>query len=124
MIREHKVSLWLGSFESVAEFNAFINVAYDENGNQIPSKFQETFEIKKYDMDAIETDWIDERVDNVEELLEGFSADEEIIPAFKEMLKDRDIKMYNSIILLYRYEYDGEKTHESNMDFIGVVDGY
>ncbi len=55
-VKENKVSLWLGYYENADDFKNCIKVSYDEDGNYIPSNFQESYTIKKYDLDAIETD--------------------------------------------------------------------
>lgn len=38
----------------------------------IASKFQEDYAIKRYDLDAIESDWISDRCSDVRTLLTGF----------------------------------------------------
>ena len=58
MVKENKVSLWLGFYENADDFKNYIKVSYDEDGNYIPSNFQESYAIKSYDLDAIESDWI------------------------------------------------------------------
>ena len=75
MIKNDRVSLWLGYFETPEEFSEYVDVKYDEDGNCIRSFFQEEFGILRYDTDAVERDWIASRCDNVQALLEGFSCD-------------------------------------------------
>ena len=106
MIRENRVSLWLGFFQSKQEFMSYIEVAYDEDGNFIPSKFQNDYAIDEYDLDAIESDWISEKCSDVKSLLAGFSEDKIIIPQFNKLLKNEKIENYNSIVLLYNYDYE------------------
>ncbi len=84
MEKENKVSLWLGFYENADDIKRYIKVSYDEDGNYIPSNFQETYAIKKYDLDALESDWISEQCSDVELLLAGFSGDYEIIPQLKK----------------------------------------
>ena len=74
MIRENRVSLWLGFFQSKQEFMSYIEVAYDEDGNFIPSKFQNDYAIDEYDLDAIESDWISEKCSDVKSLLAVLSV--------------------------------------------------
>lgn len=121
MIKENKVSLWLGLFENADEFKDYIEVLYDEDANYIPSKFQKKYGIKKYDLDAIESDWISDRCSDAESLLTGFSGDYEIIPQFQEMLKNKNIENYNSIILLYNFEYDGSNYIDEKLQYIGCA---
>lgn len=122
MIKENKVSLWLGFFENMDDFKNYIKVTYDEDGNYIHSNFQESYGIKKYDLDAIESDWISEKCFDVESLLTGFSGDYEIIPQFKKMLEHRNIENYNSILLLYNFEYMSSDCIDEKLEYIGCAD--
>ena len=105
MIKSNKVSLWLGKFETSDEFYEYVDVKYDEDGNYIKSVFQEEFEITRYDLDASEKDWILERCEDIDSLLAGFSYDDEIIPKFAKIIENKRLKEYNSIFLLYSFEY-------------------
>ena len=122
MIKENKVSLWLGFYENAEDFKSYIKVSYGEDGNYIPSEFQENFGIKKYDLDGIESDWILERCSDVDSLLAGFSRDYEIIPQFQKILECKNIQNYNSIVLLYNFEYTGVDYVDGNLEYIGCVD--
>ena len=122
MIKRNKVSLWLGLFENAEDFKDYIKVSYDEDGNYIPSKFQESYCIKRYDLDAMESDWISERCSDVESLLMGFSGDDEIIPKFQKMLENKKIEDYNSIVLLYNFEYMNVEYMDEKLEYIGCVE--
>lgn len=121
MIKKNKVSLWLGKFTTSDEFARYVDIKYDEDGNYIKSTFQEDFAIARYDLDASEKDWISERCDDIETLLAGFSCDYEIIPKFEKLISNEKLSEYNSILLLYNFEY--EKAYKNKrMDYIGCVD--
>ena len=122
MIKENKVSLWLGTFGDEDAFNQYIEVKYDDDGNMVPSAFQRDFQIKQYDQDAIESDWIADRCNTVKDLLAGFTCDEEIIPVAENLMHGEDISQLNSIVLIYNFEYDGEQPYNSNLKFIGSID--
>lgn len=123
MQKEGKVSLWLGSFSDEESFREFMEIKYTDDGDSIPSKFKEQFKIEYYDIDFSEVDYMEEQSNNLEVLLKGFSNDYEIIPKLKEKY---DEHMYNSIVLLYDFEYDANKINYKNenniLDFIGCVD--
>ena len=123
MIKKNMVSLWLGKFDSSYEFDEYVDMKFDEDGNYINSNFQKEFSILSYDLHSIEKDWIDNTCNSVEELLYGFSYDEIIIRKFKDVIKCKDLSKYNSILLLYNYEYE-EKYLKTKlmMDYIGCVD--
>ena len=123
MQKEGKVSLWLGNFNNEKTFREFMEIKYTDDGDSIPSKFKKQFKIDYYDIDFSEIDYMDEKSNDLEVLLEGFSNDYEIIPKLKE---NYDGNMYNSIVLLYDFEYDSNKINYKNenniLDFIGCVD--
>ncbi|MCR5837090.1 MAG: immunity 22 family protein [Lachnospiraceae bacterium] len=123
MIKNNKVSLWLGQFNTSEEFYAYADGKYDEDGNYIESEFQKEFGILQYDMDSIEKDWIFDKCDSLRDLLLGFSYDDEIISNFSNGCIIKDLHKYNSILLLYNFEYDNHnKSNDDKMDFIGCVD--
>lgn len=122
MITENKVSLWLGHFEEEGRFREYFKVSYDEDGNYIPSEFQKNFEIKKYDLYAVETDWLPQNCTDVRLLLQGFSGDEEIIPQFEKIIEASKVVEYNSIVLLYNFQYEAGIISDERMHFIGCVD--
>ena len=122
MIKENKVSLWLGFFENANKFKDYTEVFFDEDGNDIPSIVHKSFDIERYDMDRVECDWISDRCSTAESLLTGFSGDYEIIPQFSKMLEDKNIEKYNSIVLLYNFEYTGINRKSENFEFIGCAD--
>ena len=123
MQKEGKVSLWLGNFNNEKTFREFMEIKYTDDGDSIPSKFKKQFKIDYYDIDFSEIDYMQEKSNDLEVLLEGFSNDYEIIPKLKE---NYDGNMYNSIVLLYDFEYDSNKINYKNenniLDFIGCVD--
>ncbi|MBP3296181.1 MAG: immunity 22 family protein [Lachnospiraceae bacterium] len=121
MIKENKVSLWLGYFKTQEEFSDYLNISYDEDGNLRESQFQKDFSTGKYDLDGIETAWGTESCTDVQMLLEGFSGDEEIIPQFEKLIVKEELKKYNSIVLLYNYEYSGIE-EKNGLRFIGTAD--
>lgn len=121
MIKENKVSLWLGFFENADDFKNYIKISYDEEGNYIHSSFQEDYAIIKYNLDAIESDWISEKCFNAESLLAGFSGDYEIIPQFQNMLEHKNIQNYNSILLLYNFEYMHVDYIDDKLEYIGCA---
>ena len=124
MIKKNRVSLWLGQFNTNEMFDAYADGKYDEDGNYIKSEFQEEFEIVQYDMDSIEKDWISSQCDSLRDLLLGFSYDDQIISNFSNTcIINSDIHKYNSILLLYNFEYENHnKRNNVKMDFIGCVD--
>lgn len=123
MQKEGKVSLWLGNFNSEKTFREFMEIKYTDDGDSIPSKFKKQFKIDYYDIDFSEIDYMEEKSNDLEVLLEGFSNDYDIIPKLNEKYNGG---IYNSIVLLYEFEYDfneeNYKGDNNTLDFIGCVE--
>ncbi|WP_185966785.1 immunity 22 family protein [Clostridium sp. HBUAS56017] len=123
MQKEGKVSLWLGIFNDEETFRKFMEIKYTDDGDSIPSKFKKQFKIDYYDIDFSEIDYMEEKSNDLQVLLEGFSNDYEIIPRLNEKYSGG---MYNSIVLLYDFEYqhngDNYKNGDNELKFIGCVD--
>ena len=100
---EQVVTLWLGIFKSREDFYNYVYVAYTEDGDSIASQFEQDFELEYYDRDTVEKDWIENMEADLDVLLEGFSYDDQIIQQF-----NKTEKSYNSIILIYDFEYRGD----------------
>lgn len=123
---KNKVSLWLGYFNNFDELEKYTEINYDEDGDSIPSVFEREFKLGYYDRDLIEKDWIPNAEEGIKELLVDFSYDDQLIKQFV------DVKLsskYNTIILIYNYNYDEEERHVTSvnenaykLDFIGTAE--
>ena len=126
MRKENKVSLWLGNFESEEEFENYIYIDYDEDGDYIPSIFQKEFGISYYDEDFSELVWFSEKTKKFSTLLKDFSYSSQIIDLLKPMLGGVNIEEYNCVMLLYNYEHSNSDkdgvSKEHKVIFIGAGD--
>jgi hypothetical protein len=118
------VSLWLANItaEEIDEtLIEYLQFDYDENGNKYLSPFCADFEIADFDEDYREAGILDEPKHKVEDLLQGCSYDEEVITLFKEII-DPSLKLgqFNTVILLYNYNYHG-KVKQINNEVMNVV---
>lgn len=123
---KNDVSLWLGIFNNFDEVDKYTEIIYDEDGDSIPSVFEREFKLGYYDRDLIEKDWIQDTEDDIKELLVDFSYDDQLIKQFI------DVKLnskYNTIILIYNYNYDKDGRSVSSvnnsayqLDFIGTAE--
>src|SRR5699024_2383721 len=83
----------------------YTEIKYTDDGDSIPSEFEKEFKLGYYDRDLVEKDWISDADDNIDELLVDFSYDDQLISHFKK----EDLKFkYNTIILIYNYNYSEE----------------
>lgn len=123
MQKENYVSLWLGKIKSKKEMNKYLRIKYTRDGDFIPSKFAKDFMISRYDDDFREAEVLDDLSSNAYELLDGFSYDESIIPYFKNIIEKDLSDSYNTVILLYNFEYDDSVLEVNNeigyIKFIG-----
>ncbi|MCL2151749.1 MAG: immunity 22 family protein [Oscillospiraceae bacterium] len=119
------VSLWLGNMDLAEDLEQLMKVSYNEDGDYIPSEFANCFSIARYDEATREAEFYDEPQHTLEELLEGFSYDDVIIPELKKFQIKRNIEEYNCVVLLYDFKYEQELDiyeHENFFfEFIGSV---
>ncbi|ALC91648.1 hypothetical protein AM500_19050 [Bacillus sp. FJAT-18017] len=125
MEQEGYVSLWVGEFSSQENFEDYLYIEYTEDGDAIPSNFEEYFSIDYYDVDFREAVFFQQPVLNPTELLKGFSYDETILPKFHDMLVKNSPDRVNAVVLLYNFRYDPvtemKKGSGDRMQYIGAV---
>ncbi len=116
------VSLWLGNFKSYEEFEDYLSISYTEDGDAIPSKFEEEFNIDHYDKDFIETDYFGDEMRELPLILKGCSYEDKIIPRFVET-QGKDFSCgFNCIILLYNFHYSNSiANYMSCVKYFGSV---
>lgn len=108
MRKDDYVSLWLGNLDSPKSLEKYLKIKYTRDGDMIPSKFAKTFGIDRYDDDFREAKYFEEFQSEISEIFENFSYDHIIIKYFKNLVGDKLDKNYNTVILLYNFEYEGE----------------
>ncbi|MEF3305692.1 immunity 22 family protein [Paenibacillus sp. GYB003] len=122
MEQEGYVSLWVGKFKSNKDLQDYLSIAYTEDGDAIPSRFEQDFSIDYYDEDFREAEYFDGELNHFPMLLEGCSYDDIVIPNFVKTQGETLNYSVNSIILLYNFRYS-EKIHNhlSHVKYIGNV---
>ena len=110
------VSIWLGVCNSYDELDEYLTANYDDDGEAISSKFEEDYKLY-FDEDFREADVADEASDDLEVLLEGFSAYDTFINEVKTSLGNPLTQFYNSAILLYDFKYDSNILDIQHEDF-------
>lgn len=120
------VSLWVGNVQSSDELDRLLVVSYSDDGDFIPSIFANHFEIRRYDDAVREAEYYEEASDDLNQLLEGFSYDDEIVPRFDTLVEEELPNDINAVVLLYNFKYTGEiieATIQSNyLRFLGTVE--
>lgn len=124
------VSLWLANI-TVEEIDEtlieYLQFDYDEDGNKMLSPFCVDFEIADFDEDYREAGILDEPKCKVDDLLQGCSYEEEVIPLFKKLIDPSlSLEQFNTVILLYNYHYHGKVKHLNNevMNVVFIGAGY
>ncbi|MEH7341876.1 immunity 22 family protein, partial [Priestia megaterium] len=81
MEKQGIVSIWLGNIKNQKQLEKYVDLTYDEEGESVPSKFFEDFNIDmdETDEDFIEKAVLEEKSDEISVLLEGCSYEEVII---------------------------------------------
>ncbi|TVX94887.1 immunity 22 family protein [Cohnella terricola] len=126
METEGNVSLWIGNIQSAEDLDRLLAVSYSDEGDFIPSIFAEHFEIHRYDDEVREAEYYEEASNDLNQLLEGFSYDDEIVPRFDTLVQEELPNDINAVVLLYNFKYTGkiiEATIQSTyLRFLGTVE--
>ena len=126
MEQEGFVSLWVGNVQSSEELDRLLTVSYSDEGDFIPSIFAKHFEVRRYDDAVREAEYYEEASKDLNQLLEGFSYDDEIAPKFNTLVQEELPNGINAVILLYNFRYTGEiveATIQSNyLRYLGTVE--
>ena len=119
------VSLWLGHVKSEEVLKSITTPAYSDDGDYIPSYFESRFGFEHPNEWTKEISFVDEPAGILEELLEGVSYNDVIIPRSSAFSCEREIADYNSVLLYYDLEYSTKVkiVNEVNcrFEFIGSV---
>ncbi len=121
------VSLWAGCSESDEKLLDYISVDYSEEDSDdyYYSQFMKDFGIDDFDEDCVERIFLDNETDSIKYLLSGCSYEDKVIPEFEKIICNFPDKKYNSVILVYDMNYDGNITVAENkycrLRFVGTV---
>ncbi len=147
-MKMQKVSLWVGDFDNKEVLDDYIegkylDLGFDnwdidaimsdiENGTNtyqsdyVESIFNQKFSTDDHDQDFREVEFLGEKQKSLKVLLEGCSYDDQIIPNFIEIIDGAENIEGNTVVLLYDYEYTGEKLGDNgegySLKYIGCVD--
>jgi Immunity protein 22 len=114
--KQEAVSLWLVKAVTQQSLEDFLNVKYSNDGTYENSNFGNHFKVGYYNEGFKESEFFEEYSDKLEDLLEGFSYEENVIPRFMASIVNL-LEKFNCVIMLYNYEYSGEVL-EYNDNFI------
>jgi hypothetical protein len=118
------VSLWIGNSISEKALREYITAKYTEDGDAIDTEFEKDFSASYFDEDFVEAMFYEESSNTFKDLLEGCSYDDVVIPAFEQVYNYIN-ENYNTILLIYNYQYDGAVSISENnsvaLKFIGSV---
>ena len=124
MEKEGIVSIWLGISDSIKELQEYLQVYYSKEVDFINSKFEKDFNIQCFDEDLREINYLEQCSTSFGLILSQHSYSESIISNYINKFGDELDKKYNSIILLYDFDYMGsvkEASHEGLViKFIGT----
>ncbi|MDA2729872.1 immunity 22 family protein [Bacillus cereus] len=112
------VSIWFGNMQTQDQLDTYIDVTYDGEGDSIPARFFVDFNIDMIDVDAdfIEKEVLEEASDDISMLLTGCSYDDKILSRIKEVVELN--KSYNSIVLIYNFQYDNSVSNCEGFNFV------
>lgn len=114
------LSLWLCKTPSKDRLRQYLEIDYGDDEEEldiediyaVDFEMGHDFNIMWYDEDKLEISH--QENNNGWNLLQGHSFIESILPALKENCKDAMNGIYNSVIILYDFKYDGHITEVEN----------
>lgn len=126
MEKEGIVSIWIGISDSIKIFQEYLQVYYSEEIDFINSRFEKDFNIQCFDEDLREINYLEEPSKSFSFILSKHSYCESIISNYIHKFDDELDRKYNSIILLYDFDYLGsnkEIIHDNMIiKFLGTID--
>ncbi|MGE7875272.1 immunity 22 family protein [Bacillus paramycoides] len=121
------MSLWIGNFRTKQSLKEYVEINFDEVGDRIQSKFMRDFNLDfiDYNQDLLESTLIEDSTTSLTTLLSGSSYETEILSQFVEHYGEEFPEIYDSVIRLYDFEYDGDidevKFKSGNLVYMGSV---
>ena len=111
--KDNYVSLWLCKVNSEQKLEEYVDLDYDKVENdEIPFELGCDFLISWYDEDFLEISYRPE--DNGWDLLKEHSYMEDLLPGLIERFQDEVDDKFNSVILIYNLDYDGNVKEVEN----------
>lgn len=121
------MSLWIGNFRTKQSLKEYVEIKFDEVGDRTQSKFMRDFNLDfiDYNQDLLESTLIGDSTTSLTTLLSGSSYETEILSQFVEHYGEELPEIYDSVIRLYDFEYDGDidevKFKSRNLIYMGSV---
>ncbi|PGD54293.1 hypothetical protein COM40_21320 [Bacillus wiedmannii] len=121
------MSLWIGNFRTKQSLKEYVEIKFDEVGDRTQSKFMRDFNLDfiDYNQDLLESTLIEDSTTSLTTLLSGSSYETEILSKFVEHYGEELPEIYDSVIRLYDFEYDGDidevKFKSGNLIYMGSV---
>ncbi|MCU4766522.1 immunity 22 family protein [Bacillus toyonensis] len=121
------MSLWIGDFRTKQSLKEYVEIKFDEVGDRTQSKFMRDFNLDfiDYNQDLLESTLIEDSTTSLTTLLSGSSYETEILSQFVEHYGEELPEIYDSVIRLYDFEYDGDidevKFKSGNLIYMGSV---
>lgn len=122
MEKDGLVSIWFGKCSTYEELKKYVAVNYTEDGDAEDSRFEKDFDIEYLDEDFMEINFHNTPLKSFSEMLKNHSYFRSIISSFLGKFGDTLDEQYNSLILLYDFDYKGEKRNicgDMMLKFIG-----
>ena len=107
MQKANFVSLWFGNLQSRRAMEKYLKIKDSKDGDFILSEFARDFNIKEYNDNCREAEFIETPTKNIEGFLKSFSYDKVLIEYLKGLSGENLDQEYNAAILLFNFDYDG-----------------
>lgn len=123
--KTRKISVWMGNFGNSHDLTDY-KAEFDWYGNFIDAEFTSNFGLSCNDLEKIHISYNDTEAKShykdVPSLLKYFGIDKENVPQFEKLLEGDKLGKFNSIVMMYDCDYNGEVRNDGKTEFIGCVD--
>lgn len=108
------VHLFGGKMASAEELETYLTGFYDEDGEYLASAFEHDFGLD-LDPDFLEVEWFEQAGSDLQELLTGFSYDNQIKSQVPESLS----VPVNSLVLVYEVDSEPSLVSDNQLTYLG-----
>ncbi len=123
--KTRRISVWMGNFENSHDLTNY-KAEFDRYGNFIDAEFTSNFGLSCNNLEKIHISYNDTEAKphykDVQSLLKYFGIDKENAPQFEKLLEGNKLDKFNSIVMMYDCDYNGEVRNDGKTEFIGCVD--
>jgi len=119
------VSIWLAKCADIKDLQHYLQVNYSNFGDYLNSKFEKDFNVHCFDEELKEINFIGRDSDSFSDIMRDQSFSQNVVLDYSKNFSDKLDRKYNSIILLYNFNYDGSiKEAQDNNVYVKFIGSF